>query len=45
MGKTTVEFFDSAKLLEGKEAADDAHFTNGRNESNWISHGASHDAN
>ena len=30
MGKTTVEFLDSAELLDGKEAAGDAHFTDGR---------------
>ena len=45
MGKTTVEFLDSAELLHGKEAAGDAHFTDGRDESNWKSHGALHDTN
>ena len=45
MAKPTVEFLDSAELLDGKEAAGDAHFTDGRDESNWISHGVSHDAN
>ena len=44
MGKTTVEFLDCAELLDGKDAAGDAHFTDGRDESNWISHEASHDA-